>query len=817
MNELFKIDKFDGGFTDAFGRGKAPVNTFSDSRNLIPTKRGSLETPHGFSTTGGLAAFPSGIVKSGIDETAFFTISKMVADPFAVSLESPTSYDGRVYFWEDSDGAKHVVLNTWFKGSATPITSPVAYIDEHKHFDSTDVTIAASVSLNVVITNANAVHGLSSAADYYNGWILRIENGSVDHARVVDYQYDEPTDTATIVTNMDVGKTWVSMKVGGTYTLQRWFHGVDDMIPTFDTPPGTTWESNGRIRGCGGASSSQHKFPWISQYINRTWFNGHTSEFSYQGTYVDQMECKNTCANLGPLTVYRSLITDGAITTKFPDDREYGIGYTIEYDGYEESPLGDFSWSGSTGTGNNYAWLRYDIAVDSSSMSKRVTAVNIYVKERISGIESQAYFLRRFNLLDPTTDELSLGWTYDGDTGEFAILGTTDVTRFQYNDFLDAGDTYFQRTGIYEETPGDRHIVSWKYSEVVSGRRFFANFYDPNLSETITDQVRFTPIAPSGASNYDLIPYDRINYEIDVASGNAEVVKGLSEDNGWLIIFKDNSIFSWYIGPDVPTWVQHKVSSGDGLYAPQSIVKLPEGQIGFADVDGFKILKNQQIQNITQLWAESYYNLSDKANIRAWFDKIDRSLRITNGANITGYVYACYPDFGYSWYKLLHPANHYVEFVCTERDGSVLFTNQYATFQGLFKWHKTDYTYGSGNYIVPYLKTNDIVADESALVLVDKFMVVSSKRGVAGTYTNNAYIDGTLVTSGGFTPWGNQSLSYANLMQKLPVDANVRMGRRIQFEWNFVPYIGQYATADKVQLDAVVVYGEAQVPRNQSR
>lgn len=806
MKELFRIDRFDGGFTDVFGRGKAPANTFNDSRNLIPTQIGSLETPHGFSTTGGLAALPAGVTKPAIDATTAHVNSKIVADPFSYSVETPTSYDGRVYFFEDADGVKHVALNTWFKGSATPITATLCYLDEHKHFDDTDVTIAATVSYDIVVANATT-HGLSTVDDYYTGWRLRIINGvTIQYALVTGYSWT--TNTSTITVNFDVGYQWSSIKTGGSYTLSRFFHGVDDMVPTFDTIPGQTWEANGRIRGCGGASSSQHKFPWIAQYINRTWFNGHAKEYSYQGTYADQMECAEEL----PTGVDVATVGSFAGTGTFPDSRYYGIAWTLEYDGYEESRLSSWSESVSTGVGATHATLGYTLDIQPACLSKRVTAINVYVREQISGVWGQAYFLRRFNLLDPTVAELA-EWNWDDNTGRISTDGTD--SKFTYDDYLSAGDTYYERTGVYEESAGDRHIVAWKYTEVVSGRRFFANFYDPNLLETVTDQVRFTPIAPSGASNYDVIPFDRINYEIDVASGNSEVVRGLSEDNGWLIIFKDNSIFSWYIGPDIATWVQHKVSSGDGLYAIQSIVKLPDGRIGFADVDAYKILENQRVVSLTTLWADTYYNLSDKANIRAWYDKVDRSLRITNGANTDGYIYCCYPEFKYAWYKLKHPANQYVEFICTERDGSVLFTNQYATFQGLFKWHKTDYTYGAG-YIIPYLKTNEIVLDETALALVDKFMVVSAKRGAAGTYTNNAYIDGTQVTSASVTPWASQSLSYANLMQKVPVDASIRMGRKVQFEYN-VSASGQYSTSDNVQLDAIVAFGELQIPRNQSR
>ena len=50
MKLLKAIRDFSIGLVDSFGRGKEPDGSFLDSRNLIPSKIGSLETVHGYSS-----------------------------------------------------------------------------------------------------------------------------------------------------------------------------------------------------------------------------------------------------------------------------------------------------------------------------------------------------------------------------------------------------------------------------------------------------------------------------------------------------------------------------------------------------------------------------------------------------------------------------------------------------------------------------------------------------------------------------------------------------------------------------------------------
>ena len=826
MQPVLEIKDFSGGYADQYGRGKAPLNTFVDSKNLVPTKIGSLETTHGYLVDD---TWPTGFIVPDADSADTLNLTTAKASPFAYSAESPTSYDGKVHFIADTDGTNHVAFDYWFKGGTRETTYNDGWVvlDERKILDGNgaDITLNATT---VTVANA-ATHGLVTDDDYYNGWVLiylDVTGPSYYSWVVTDYAVTAGTATITVL-----GKpNSLTKGAGDTITLQRWFHRARDMNPDFDTRPGNCFVANGVVRGSGGASSSQHKFPWRAEYINRTFWDGVTgAEFTYQGTYVDEMECSPWAMFLATLTNgdavrFRDVVTTGG--TAFSTAASFRLGWTLEYDGYQESQL--VQESSSHAVNGSTELMRYYIYIHPGRMSKRVTAVNVYASQIISGVESQMYFIKRHDILSPAVPGQ---WKWQPDTGAgdlitdvhavaLGVTSSTSETIFDQVKWTAKGGTYRERTGRVQEASSTvRHIVSWKYAEVISGRAFFANFYDPNESQTFVDQVRFTSLGTSGASDYDSIIYDRFNYEFDVGTGTSEAINGLAQDSGWLIVFKDNSIHSKYISAYPETWTGSIISVNDGLYAEESLCRLPDGGIVFVDVNGVKLLRNQRILTLTANWEDTFFNLSGKSSIVIWYDKADKSINVTNGAyDGTHVFYRGYLDkassrsdgtFAIPWYKIVPP--DVCRFVCVSRDGTVYFT--YAAADRNFAWGKSYKTYNSA-LIKPYLKTQVIVPDESAFVVLDKVdLVRTNGTGVAGTLQAKLYVDSTTVTTTITVSATDQAKT--NIPLKT-VATDKRMGRSLQIEYN-THASAEYNSTNGVTLHAFLVYGAIVPPANQAR
>jgi hypothetical protein len=224
------------------------------------------------------------------------------------------------------------------------------------------------------------------------------------------------------------------------------------------------------------------------------------------------------------------------------------------------------------------------------------------------------------------------------------------------------------------------------------------------------------------------------------------------------------------------------------------------------------MIYNQRIINLTEALKDTYYALSGKANIIAWYDKIDDAVCFTNGVDTTGRVhYRGYRNSnGFAWYKVVLPANHHPQYVGVDRVGDVYFTNNpVAGFQGFFKWGVAVHTFG-GAAIIPYFKTNNIVLDESVHVLLDKVVVTKSGNADTGTLQTRVYVDGVLSQS-----WAAEDKTMETLYQKLsPLSA--RQGRRIQFEYNYHSS-GESLSSDFIQLDGIDIYGMAIQPPEVSK
>ena len=793
-------------------------------------------------STADVNLLPSGFKKPEASGT--YAVTSIESEPFFYSSENPEPYDARLWWVKDADDNQHIMLDGWYdKDGAVTDSNGFVMMDERLKLDyHVDITIASSAS-NFQFTVANATtHGLSAATDYYLGWRLEFyddASGLTKYTMVIGYSVT--AGTATFTVHDDIGTdwtNWVTFNTGCHLYLRRWFHSKAARSIGWGAKPGTTYASEGRVRGCGGAASTASYEPWWLGYLDRTFFKGiqgygvggstDDKEFNCKGTYVDDLEVTgDTIAELVsaseiPIVYYGGTGTDAA--KDFDTAIALDFNYTLEYDGYQESRLYECG-GGDVTPSTNYRKLVLSIHL--ATLSKRVTAINLYAQQYAGGFWSDNYFIRRV----PIGDDTALAsWKFRqadlpfANAHETASLFTIDGVTIEHPyaqltgpDWDSRGATYYDRTGRVEPFDSNhvwtesRDIVCWDYAENLAGRMFYGNYYDPNEAVVISDYIRFTGFN-SGVSSYDIIPYDRLNYEIEVFSGDSGSINGIKADKDFLYIFKDDSIHSVYINADPTTWVRSTISSKDGNVSPKSLLRLPGGGICFADNDHYKVVMNQRIINLTEQLKDTYYALSGKTSIISWYDKIDDAICFTNGVDTTGAVH--YRGYkrgdGIFWYKIVLPVNHYPEFVSTDRLENVYFTNNHASgFQGFFKWARATYLFG-GASIVPYFLTHQIILDESVHVLLDKFII--TKNGVAdsGTLDIRAYADAVLSQA-----WTANSKSATSLYLKLsPLSA--RQGRRIQLEYNYNAS-GETCSDDHIQIDAVDIYGEAIRPPEWSR
>ena len=848
MQPLVKLRKFDRGITDQFGRGEEHVGMLEDCKNLLPLKLGLLQMAYGFSETGGWSSMPTGFLVPTADSAVTFDLTSVRHHPFAYSSETPESYDARLHYMRDNQGSPldHYVLDRVYGHDGNRITTNSNHVlcDEYKIVSGADITIAGTDPTRTIIIQDTEA-GRSLVDNYYKGWTIEWWDDNVgvyESAYIVSSDYDEGTEdhTLTVLENLapTTGGRWHlnwdsgSTVAADTFTLRRWFHRSwreGSGRPTFDTLPGQAFAANGRLRFNGGRSSNEAHFPVHAAYIDRTWFQSEATQFVYKGTYVDQMECNPYCrddeSSGGRVVEYASQAADADANTG-----QFTFGWTLEYDGFQESRL--IQANGATITSGNVP--KYTIIVEPSVMSKRVTAVNAYCSQSIGGKQGPFYLVRRHDILLGTSNNSPAG----NDAWDFEPASHTDG-RYVLTIKVDGGEwasrfaTYEQRTGRAQEDtaePGtERHIVNWLYTGIVGARRFFGNFYDPNPSENILDAIRYTPIASNGTSSYDTIPAERGEFEQDVARGDPESITGITEDNNWLIVFKDKSIYSYYIGPFKEQWVRHVVSLRDGTQDYDSIVKLPEGRgIVFADEDHLKLLQGQRVRVISDAWKGTYrtYITPNVGNLLAWYDQIDHSYRICKKDDSTRRVWVVYPErpynmgdnrIGFPLYQLMTSTGRDPSFLSIHRDGSVLMVGAARTDSWV--WHEADVTFDTVT-ITPYFKTHEIVPDDTKLWKFDGLMVVcGGTRTGGGDYDIKVWIDGTQVLKGAVNPFDTLTKTFDHLLLKAPMfpDSSL-IGKGIQIEWNTdAAGLAGAGDSDYPTVEELTLYASEHVATEKSR
>ena len=117
---------------------------------------------------------------------------------------------------------------------------------------------------------------------------------------------------------------------------------------------------------------------------------------------------------------------------KFSANGTYALGWTLEYDGYQESQIG---WGNGIGgdmevtvaTASDH-YIEFDIQVGWATLNKRVTALNVYLAQVVNGARGPFYHIRRVAFTDLTTAEAAQwAWTAGAIFDKFIVDGSTDA------------------------------------------------------------------------------------------------------------------------------------------------------------------------------------------------------------------------------------------------------------------------------------------------------------------------------------------------------------------------------------------------------
>ena len=283
------LNDFKGLLTDV-GYGKAPLNTFSDLKNVRrDIKVGSLVTRGGYGTSSLTAPTNS------------------ISDALNFPITYPSQQDINIWF-----GNSKVYQRPYFHTNDTVVDDWV-YVGE-------STTLASVPSFMFVGNILQISYGTGftgstlKAADYYKNWIIEVKTTAgtfvnsyfVTASTWVSTSGGYETYTLNYMTDLN---TYLN-GIGTTHivTIKRYLHSNFNTVLTYTNPHG--YSTNVAVRWSGGKGSGSTLQNTWSGYLDKTFFQNTSSGYSYKGTYIDYAEIKAPVSSL-----FTSLASESIITT----------------------------------------------------------------------------------------------------------------------------------------------------------------------------------------------------------------------------------------------------------------------------------------------------------------------------------------------------------------------------------------------------------------------------------------------------------------------------------------------------------------------
>jgi len=332
----------------------------------------------------------------------------------------------------------------------------------------------------------------------------------------------------------------------------------------------------------------------------------------------------------------------------------YFIRYTYEYDGFQEgwyratyggattTAYGSISIAASSSYEHLDLTVREDTALTYAT-NPRATAINIYVarssQESASLPETGYYHVARVDINDSN-------WTYDattaGGTESYDLvvtLETDNTNQFPASYYTSGFDDPITKANISEEmhtrngsiagsfadTAG-RLLTNYTKSVWSNGRNFVIRPTVETAAEILPWDMRQVVLF-SNLNNPDVFDWD-IDY-IDVSTPEGDVVTGIMELFGDIIIFKEYSVFrvSFNNSGRSLDWSVTEHFQDVGCIAPNSIAK-GNGVIYYAGIDNIYRFDGAKSIPITNNKVRQIYssNLGDQDKESEVWGAYDREL-----------------------------------------------------------------------------------------------------------------------------------------------------------------------------------------------
>ena len=281
------------------------------------------------------------------------------------------------------------------------------------------------------------------------------------------------------------------------------------------------------------------------------------------------------------------------------NNKKYYYRVSFVYDGYQESPLSDFTDITSTGK-----QIQISLKIHASTnVSKRVTGVNLYMAEGLANTTNATGFYRYIHTFDVTES-----WDSVADLSNAPDWGAYYQKIYVHSSTI--GASYEARTGISEILKDT--IVNYSYSTSLNSQLFVAGCFHKKLDDASNYLFKSKP--------YN---YDQFNYINDFLV-LPFYPTAIASFNGRVYVFDENNMLR--IEPN-NLYIENE-SKGFGCLSSDSVVVTEYGMC-FADKNSIYLHDGQRPIDISIAISrgsdESYQNIDFSYSPKITFNNKNKS------------------------------------------------------------------------------------------------------------------------------------------------------------------------------------------------
>lgn len=806
--------------------------------NTFPNLTGEERTRPGYSSY----ASTDGGSSPGQDMPTGFEVLK------TLPIQNPASDDVHLKF--ANNGGQAVFMNPWYQISARQATD--MRIDENLTFTGTTSSITAHQ------INFNAVGSLNTTTDYYTNWLMK-NNTRNSYGLVTAYSFGSSINSFTILEQVNAGGlNWQS---GDSFTLYRSFHDNPTFAPTYNTDLANQIAcnvENSIIRFSGGQGSSNGlRGIWINPKLNKTFFPGAGTSFTYTGTYVSEREVKAlSILNAGPgASKFNWVVEDGThASNRLEPNRTLWFASAPVYDGFQEGPLTTYETSSdwNTVSGPQYATINnflktngsssaqdvidgvtFYLSVSAAQLNKRITGFAIYVAIDIGQTTARVadyQFVRYYSIITTGAD---LVWALTSVGGQVQVYAMQiEITNSLLSAAL-AGNTFQEDSG-YVKGSADL-MYSYSSEEIVGTRRFLSNAYVSSEAFTDRENVFTNPvggnaqIGNAGVIQPDVFSNEQPTYRMRVDPTVGTKINGLvSTGVDEFICLKDRGLVLCRVITigTLPNLMLTVVNREVGASTLNAFTKDDVGRIYFpSSFDIYRYIQGQ-IEKLIERedkndWLDTYRNTisdTDKQNVTCVYLPEVKGVLFqfaNQAASFEQKQYIYFPNYE-SWREIRFnessgTPNTSFKYFCKLANGQTLGVTSATPAVKRLMWKYSSVmaqyllTYIDGaTPIAPFWDTGDFVVQDGRDLKFNKLHILKTiDSPPQGQLDCELYLDGSLVRT-----YTSQSMQDVRLIVNGLSD-DIRIGYTFRFRYNVNTNNRERLNAgNQLQFDGIMLYGD---------